>query len=167
MAADGVSIVFVLVDLLALSGITYGMTRKSSIWNCGVVDCPTQFTFSSSMDEQIGIWNWGQSRIFWLLLPNCVLPVCHYTTFEWSCVTGPKNNFSDFWSVASREKRLFGFGWPMWFSLYFFDMQMWDGKCFQPAFWCAILVRPMFEFLSGMLFAFRPIRLILIIWCSI
>lgn len=31
MAADGVLIVFVLVDLLALSGITYGMIRTSSI----------------------------------------------------------------------------------------------------------------------------------------
>lgn len=31
MAADGVSIVFVSVDLLALSGITYGMIRTSNI----------------------------------------------------------------------------------------------------------------------------------------
>ena len=150
MAADGASTVFVLADLLALSGIMYGMIFALSVTNLGVVDCLHQFTTLLSMDNQIGLWNWRQSRIFWLLLSNCMLPMCHYTTFEWSCITGPKNYFSNFWSVASGKKRLFCFGWSMWFSLHLFDLQMRDGKCIQPAFWGAVLVRLMFKFLSGM-----------------
>lgn len=51
--------------------------------------------------------------------------------------------------LARRKERVFSYRWPMWFLLYFYYVQLRNSECFLTANGITILVRSLFELLSG------------------